>query len=166
MSSSPLKNGAWLTQSQGTSLSIGRYLNYHGTWALKTSTPALAGTAYKQFIKKRHTEFVFKCIRGLTVNEFNDLFTQRRSSRERRRNQDIILPSPETNIIRNSLSYRWAIEWNSLGSNVSMSLTSSIAIFKQNISKFNAGKIMFDPNVAVTQHRDLNFLYFYILFLT
>ena len=62
--------------------------------------------------KVRLTEFVFKCMRGFTITEFKDLFVQRNSGR--RRNEDIILPRPETNFIRNSIRYRGAIAWNSL----------------------------------------------------
>ena len=56
--------------------------------------------------------FVFKCMKGFTVTEFKGLFIQRKSGR--RRKDDIILPRPETNFIRNSISYRGAIAWNSL----------------------------------------------------
>ena len=62
--------------------------------------------------KVRLTEFVFKCMKGFTVTEFKDLFIQRKSGR--RRKDDIILPRPETKFIRNSISYRGAIAWNSL----------------------------------------------------
>ena len=44
--------------------------------------------------------------------EFKDLFLQRNSGR--RRNENIILPRPETNFIRNSIRVRGAIAWNSL----------------------------------------------------
>ena len=56
--------------------------------------------------------FVFKCMKGFTVTEFKGLFIQRESGR--RRKDGIILPRPETNFIRNSISYRGAIAWNSL----------------------------------------------------
>ena len=63
--------------------------------------------------KLRLTEFVFvKCSKGYTVTEFKDLFLQRNSGR--RRNENIILPRPETNFIRNSIRFRGAIAWNSL----------------------------------------------------
>ena len=54
--------------------------------------------------KLRLTEFVFKCLKGYTVTEFKDLFLQRNSGR--RRNENIILPRPETNFIRNSIRFR------------------------------------------------------------
>ena len=62
--------------------------------------------------KLRLTEFVFKCIKGYTVTEFKDLFLQRNSGRKRKEN--IILPRPETNFIRNSIRYRGAIASNCL----------------------------------------------------
>ena len=62
--------------------------------------------------KVRLTEFVLKCMIGFTVTEFKDLFVQMNSGR--RRNENIILPRPETNFIRNSIRYRGAIAWNSL----------------------------------------------------
>ena len=62
--------------------------------------------------KLRLTEFVFKCLKGYTVTEFKDLFLQRNSGR--RRNENIILPRPETNFIRNSIRFRGAITWNTL----------------------------------------------------
>ena len=60
--------------------------------------------------KVRLTEFlnVFKCMKGFTVMEFKDLFIQRKSGR--RRKDGIIFPRPETNFIRNSISYRGAME--------------------------------------------------------
>ena len=58
------------------------------------------------------TEFVFKCLKGYNVTEFKDLFLQRNSGR--RRNENIILPRPETNFIRNSIRFRGAIAWNTL----------------------------------------------------
>ena len=82
------------------------------------------------------------------------------NGREKKRNQDIILPRPETEIIRNSLSYRGAIAWNSLDSDVTMS--SSIGEFKRKILKLNTDQIIFYSNVAVTQHRDSDFVYFWL----
>ena len=51
-------------------------------------------------------------MKGFTVMEFKDLFIQRKSGR--RGKDDIILPRPETNFIRNSISYREANAWISL----------------------------------------------------
>ena len=63
--------------------------------------------------KLRLTEFVFvKCLKGYTVTEFKDLFLQRNSGR--RRNENNILPRPETSFIRNSTRFRWATAWNTL----------------------------------------------------
>ena len=53
--------------------------------------------------KLRLTEFVFKCFKGYTVTEFEDLFLQRNSGR--RSNENIILARPETNFIRNSIRF-------------------------------------------------------------
>ena len=60
--------------------------------------------------KLRLTEFVFKCLKGYTITEFKDLFLQRNSGC--RRNENIILPRPETNFIRNSI---YALEEQSHG---------------------------------------------------
>ena len=57
--------------------------------------------------KLRLTEFVFKCIKGYTVTECKDLFLQRNSGRKR--NENITLPKPEANFIRNSIRYGGAI---------------------------------------------------------
>ena len=62
--------------------------------------------------KLRLTEFVFKCIKGYTVTECKDLFLQRNSGRKR--NENIILPKPEANFIRNSIRYGGAIASNCL----------------------------------------------------
>ena len=65
-------------------------------------------TMYKLWL----TEFVFKCLKGYNVTEFKDLFLQRNSGL--RRNENIILPRPETNFIRNSIRFRGAIASNTL----------------------------------------------------
>ena len=65
-------------------------------------------TMYKLWL----TEFVFKCLKGYNVTEFKDLFLQRNS--DLRRNENIILPRPETNFIRNSIRFRGAIASNTL----------------------------------------------------
>ena len=62
--------------------------------------------------KLRLTEFVFKCFNGYTVTEFKHLYLQRNSGR--RRNENIILPRPETNFIRNFVCFREGIAWNTL----------------------------------------------------
>lgn len=49
-------------------------------------------------------EFTFKCIKGYNTTEFKDLFVQRYSSRESRRNGEIVLQDPETNFMRNTPS--------------------------------------------------------------
>ena len=65
-------------------------------------------TMYKLWL----TEFVFKCLKGYNVTEFKDLFLQRNSGLKR--NENIILPRPETNFIRNSIRFRGAIASNTL----------------------------------------------------
>ena len=65
-------------------------------------------TMYKLWL----TEFVCKCLKGYNVTEFKDLFLQRNSGL--RRNENIILPRPETNFIRNSIRFRGAIASNTL----------------------------------------------------
>ena len=96
--------------------------------------------------KVRLTEFVFKCMKGSTVTEFKDLFIQRKSGR--RRKDDIILPRPETNFIRNSISYRGAIAWNSLTNKETTAKT--VKDLKRCLRKFDTDKINFEPILAIT----------------
>ena len=107
--------------------------------------------------KVRLTEFVFKCMKGFTVTEFKDLFIQRKSGR--RRKDDIILPRPETNFIRNSISYRGAIAWNSLTNKETMAKT--LKDFKRCLRKFDTDKINFEPILAITNNRDTDYKYFW-----
>ena len=83
--------------------------------------------------KVRLTEFVFKCMKGFTVMEFKDLFIQRRSGHSRK--DGIIFPKPETNFIRNSISYRGAIAWNSLTNKETTAKT--LKDFKRCLRKFD-----------------------------
>ena len=106
--------------------------------------------------KVRLTEFVFKCMKGFTVTEFKDLFIQRKSGR--RRKDDIILPRPETNFIRNSISYRGAIAWNSLTNKETTAKT--LKDFKCCLRKFDTDKINFEPILAITNNRDTDYKYF------
>ena len=99
--------------------------------------------------KVRLTEFVFKCTKGFIVTEFNDLFIQRKSGH--RRKEDIILPRPETNFIRNSISYRVAIAWNSLTNKKTTAKT--LKDFKCCLSKFDTNKMNFEPTLAITKNR-------------
>ena len=59
----------------------------------------------ERMYKVRLAEFTFKCIKGYNATEIKDLFVQGNSSRESRRNREIVLPSPETNFMRNSIKY-------------------------------------------------------------
>ena len=109
----------------------------------------------------RLTEFVYvKCLKGYTVTEFKDLFLQRNSGR--RRNENIILPRPETNFIRNStrlISYlRGAIAWNTLTNKETRAKT--LKEFKRCLVKFDTDKMNFEPILATTKNRDIGYEYF------
>ena len=99
--------------------------------------------------KVRLTEFVFKCMRGFTVTKFKDLFVQRNSGR--RRNEDIILPRPETNFIRNSIRYRGAIARKSLTNKETTAKT--LKDFKRCLRKFDTDEMNFEPMLAITENR-------------
>ena len=91
--------------------------------------------------KLRLTEFVFvKCLKGYTVTEFKDLFLQRNSGR--RRNENIILPRPETSFIRNSIRFRGAIAYNTLTNKETSAKT--LKEFKRCLVKFDTDKMNFD----------------------
>ena len=81
-----------------------------------------------------------------------DLFVQRNSSRESRRNGDIVLSSPETNFMRNSIKYKGAIAWNTLSSKESAA--NNLNQFKRLLSKFDIRKINFDPIAALIKYKD------------
>ena len=92
---------------------------------------------------------------GFHLTEFKDLFIQRKSGR--RRKDDIILPRPETNLIR-KLSYRGAIAWNSLTNKKTTAKT--LKDFKRFLRKFDTDKINFEPILAITNNRDTDYKYF------
>ena len=106
--------------------------------------------------KLRLTEFVFKCLKGYTVTEFKDLFLQRNSGR--RRNENIILPRPETNFIRNSIRFRGAIAWNTLTNKETRAKT--LKEFKRCLVKFDTDKMHLEPILATTKNRDIGYDYF------
>ena len=108
--------------------------------------------------KKQLTEFVFKCNTVTELTEFTNFFEKRNSTRESRRNEDIVLPRPETNILRNSIRYRGAIAWNSLTSKEKTAKTFNE--FKNLLNKFDITKINFDLTVAVIKHKDNNYKYY------
>jgi len=87
--------------------------------------------------KVRLTEFLFKFIKGYTVTEFKDLFLQRNSGR--RRNENVILPRPETTFIRNSIRFRGAIAWNRLTNKETRAKT--LKEFKRCLVKFDTDKM-------------------------
>ena len=95
-------------------------------------------------------------MRGFTITEFKDLFVQRNSGR--RRNEDIILPRPETNFIRNSIRYRGAIAWNSLTNKETTAKT--LKDFKSCLRKFDTDEMNFEPMLAITKNRILGYKYF------
>ena len=106
--------------------------------------------------KLRLTEFVFKCLKGYTVTEFKNLFLQRNSGC--RRNENIILPRPETNFIRNSIRFRGAIAWNTLTNKETRAKT--LKEFKRCLVKFDTDKMHFEPILATTKNRDIGYEYF------
>ena len=81
---------------------------------------------------------------------------QRKSGR--RRKDDIIFPRPETKFIRNSISYRGAIAWNSLTNKETTAKT--LKDFKRFLRKFDIDKINFEPILAITNNRDTDYKYF------
>ena len=82
----------------------------------------------------------------------------RKSSRESRRNADIILPKPETNFTRNSIQYRGAIAWNSLSSKESAA--KNLHKFMRLLTKFDISKMNFDSIVAQFKHKDNSYKYY------
>ena len=113
------------------------------------------GTMYKV----RLTEFLFECIKGYTVTEFKDLFLQRNSCL--RRNGNIILPRPETNLIlKNSILYREPIAWSIL-TNKETSRAKTLRKFKRCLAKYDADKMNFETTLATTNSdRDIGYKYF------
>ena len=117
--------------------------------------PRTGWDSLETMYKVRLTEFVFKRIKGFTVMEFKDLFMQRKSGH--RRMEEIILPRPETNFIRNSISYRGAIAWNSLTNKETTAKT--LKHFKCCLRKFDTNKMNFEPILAITKNRDTSYKY-------
>ena len=120
----------------------------------------LMGTGWdslETMYKLRLTEFVFvKCLKGYTIMEFKDLFLQRNSGRIR--NENIILPRPETNFIRNSIRFRAAIAWNTLTNKETRAKT--LKEFKRCLVKFDTDKMNFEPILATTKNRGTGYEYF------
>ena len=84
------------------------------------------------------------------------MFVQRNSGR--RRNENIILPRPETNFIRNSIRFRGAIAWNTLTNKETRAKT--LKEFKRRLVKFDSDKMNFEPNLTTTKNRDNGYEYF------
>ena len=60
--------------------------------------------------------------------------------------------------IRNSISYRRAIAWNSLTNKEATAKT--LKDFKRCLRKFDADNINFEPILAITNNRDTDYKYF------
>ena len=84
---------------------------------------------------------------------FNDLFLQRNSGR--RRNENIILPRPETNFIKNSVRFRGVIAWNTLTNQETRAKT--LKEFKRCLVKFDTDKMNSEPILATTKNRDIGY---------
>ena len=82
------------------------------------------------------------CLQVFRVTKFKDLFLQRNSGR--RRNENIILPRPETHFIWNSIRFRGAIEWNTLTNKETGAKT--LKDFKRCLVKFDTDKMNFNSN--------------------
>ena len=61
--------------------------------------------------------------------------------------------------IRNSISYRGAIAWNSLTNKETTAKT--LKDFKRCLRKFDTDKINFEPILAITNNRDTDYKYFW-----
>ena len=85
-----------------------------------------------------------------------DLFLQRNSGR--RRNENIILPRPETNFIRSSIGFRGAVAWTILTNRETRAKT--LKEFKRCLVKFDVDKMNFEPTLATTKNRDIGYEYF------
>ena len=64
-----------------------------------------------------------------------------------------MLPRPEMNFIRNSVSYRGAIAWNSLTNKETRAKT-----LKE--LKFDTDKMNFESSLATTKNKDKDYKYF------
>ena len=80
-------------------------------------------------------------MKGYTVTDFKDLFLQWNSGR--RRNENIILPRPEKNFIRNFIRQRGANAWNRL--TIKKTRVKTVKEFKRCLAKFDTDKINFEP---------------------
>ena len=85
-----------------------------------------------------------------------DLFLQRNSGR--RRNENIILPRPETNFIRSSIRFRGAVAWTILTNRETRAKT--LKEFKRCLVKFDINKMNFEPILATIENRDIGYEYF------
>ena len=106
--------------------------------------------------KVQLTELVFKRLKDYTITEFKDLFLQRNSGR--RRNENITLPTLETNFIRIFIHFRGAITWNTLMNKETRAKT--LKEFKRCLVKFDTDKMNFKPILVTTKNRDIGYEYF------
>ena len=70
-----------------------------------------------------------------------------------------MLPRPEMNFIRNSISYRGAIAWNSLTYKETRAKT--LKELKRCLAKFDTDKMNFEPILATTKNEDNGYKYFW-----
>ena len=69
-----------------------------------------------------------------------------------------MLPRPEMNFIRNSISYRGAIAWNSLTYQETRAKT--FKELKRCLAKFDTDKMNFETFLAATKNKDNGYKYF------
>ena len=74
-----------------------------------------------------------------------------------------MLPRPEMNFIRNSISYRGAIAWNSLTNKETRAKT--LKELKRCLAKFDTNKMNFEVILATTKNKDKGYNIF-LFFLT
>ena len=69
-----------------------------------------------------------------------------------------MLPRPEMNFIRNSISYRGAKAWNSLTCKETRART--LKELKRCLAKFDTDKMNFESILATTKNKDKGYKYF------
>ena len=103
--------------------------------------------------KLRLTEFVFKCLKATPSRNLKICFYRGIQAAE-----EIILPRPETNFVRNSIRFRGAVAWNTLTNKETGVKT--LKEFKRCLLKFDIDKMHFEPILATTKHRDIGYEHF------
>ena len=69
-----------------------------------------------------------------------------------------MLPRPEMNFIRNSISYTGAMAWNSLTNKETRAKT--LKELKRCLAKFDTDKMNFEAILATTKNKDKSYKYF------